>query len=133
RSAASNTKAASAGLITYMTARTATTWYFPFCEKSGKRWRRRSCRRRGSIPCAVKRTKGKGKGVMARFKKAFFRAFAVLFAVGLLGLAVSLVINGYIKNQTEEAIIYSKTDRSASISEDDAKALRDFDADCILV
>ena len=70
---------------------------------------------------------------MARFKKVFFRAFTVLFAVGLLGLAVSLVINGYIKDQTEDAIIYSKTDRSTSISEDDAKALREFDAECILV
>ena len=70
---------------------------------------------------------------MTRFKKVFFRAFMVLFALGLLGLAVSLVINGYIKNQTEDAIIYSKTDRSTSISEDDAKALREFDAECILV
>ena len=39
---------------------------------------------------------------MARFKKVFFRAFTVLFALGLLGLAVSLVINGYIKDQTED-------------------------------
>lgn len=69
---------------------------------------------------------------MAKFKRLLLKAMLILACIALAGLLASVLINQTVKNNTEEDIIYTATERG-DINKSAVDEMLEFGADCIIV